>query len=349
MVMSPPLPLPLPASSPLPEVDNTKPETEPVVEAVTKIRKNNKRGRSKTGGRIRRAQLNPPAADDALEPPTAEPPAADDALEHPAAEPPAADVDSSTRGDANVCWICYQGEDVAEMNAMPTATNAPNATNAMPTAMNAVLRGTSGPNTSAEAPEASEPLIEPCRCKGSVRYVHAQCLLSWLERSADRRCPQCRYAYRIEEQHDTFLSRVVDSAYFTTVMTYIIISCCYLVFHLLFTRATSHFNYNFSSPKNAMGSFTRFFTQIEIFCGVFALVYLLYRTIYVFWYDTIPRDSFLSIVETNWRELSQNAPRDVYSYPVEVFFVFYKTCQQIIDRKKEKLVHKSVRVVPYSE
>ncbi|TRY70986.1 hypothetical protein TCAL_16452 [Tigriopus californicus] len=48
--------------------------------------------------------------------------------------------------------------------------------------------------------EPSNPLISPCRCLGSIRYVHNNCLLKWLEVSSRRRsgppcCELCQYPY----------------------------------------------------------------------------------------------------------------------------------------------------------
>jgi len=43
-------------------------------------------------------------------------------------------------------------------------------------------------------------LIRPCLCKGSISYVHVQCLHRWRQTSASKSaffaCPQCRYQYR---------------------------------------------------------------------------------------------------------------------------------------------------------
>eukprot|EP00036_Acanthoecidae_sp_10tr_P025404 CAMPEP_0206324804 /NCGR_PEP_ID=MMETSP0106_2-20121207/20723_1 /ASSEMBLY_ACC=CAM_ASM_000206 /TAXON_ID=81532 /ORGANISM="Acanthoeca-like sp., Strain 10tr" /LENGTH=60 /DNA_ID=CAMNT_0053757205 /DNA_START=92 /DNA_END=271 /DNA_ORIENTATION=- len=32
------------------------------------------------------------------------------------------------------------------------------------------------------------PLFHPCRCTGSIRWVHEECLQSWLEHSGKSRC-----------------------------------------------------------------------------------------------------------------------------------------------------------------
>ncbi|CAB4058002.1 unnamed protein product [Lepeophtheirus salmonis] len=48
--------------------------------------------------------------------------------------------------------------------------------------------------------EPNNQLISPCRCLGSIRYVHNNCLLKWLEVSSKRRngtasCELCQYQY----------------------------------------------------------------------------------------------------------------------------------------------------------
>jgi hypothetical protein len=45
-------------------------------------------------------------------------------------------------------------------------------------------------------------LFSPCRCKGTMKYVHVQCLDQWRQASARResfiRCDQCRYEYNLQ-------------------------------------------------------------------------------------------------------------------------------------------------------
>ena len=48
--------------------------------------------------------------------------------------------------------------------------------------------------------------ISPCRCAGSMKYVHQPCLRRWISESRDTdtdktRCPQCTTVYTIEENN----------------------------------------------------------------------------------------------------------------------------------------------------
>lgn len=55
--------------------------------------------------------------------------------------------------------------------------------------------------------EAENPLYHPCRCSGSIRYVHSSCLNVWLARSKHDSCEVCAPA------HSTLLSRAEHSSH----------------------------------------------------------------------------------------------------------------------------------------
>ncbi|KAG8801883.1 hypothetical protein FRC16_010890 [Serendipita sp. 398] len=47
--------------------------------------------------------------------------------------------------------------------------------------------------------EPGQPLYHPCRCTGSIRYVHQDCLRSWLKASSRTRCDLCNYPYKYKK------------------------------------------------------------------------------------------------------------------------------------------------------
>lgn len=85
------------------------------------------------------------------------------------------------------CWICYGEEEEEERDVIKEIS-------------------------SSSTVDGGE-WIEPCQCKGTTRWVHHSCLLSWLERTNTTRtgtaltfvsrpsskCPQCHCEYRISE------------------------------------------------------------------------------------------------------------------------------------------------------
>ncbi|KAI1169536.1 hypothetical protein F4777DRAFT_572768 [Nemania sp. FL0916] len=43
---------------------------------------------------------------------------------------------------------------------------------------------------------ADEPLFFPCKCSGSIKYVHQDCLMEWLSHSQKKHCELCKTAFR---------------------------------------------------------------------------------------------------------------------------------------------------------
>eukprot|EP00301_Raphidiophrys_heterophryoidea_P005272 c12234_g1_i3.p1 GENE.c12234_g1_i3~~c12234_g1_i3.p1 ORF type:complete len:408 (+),score=118.98 c12234_g1_i3:44-1225(+) len=43
--------------------------------------------------------------------------------------------------------------------------------------------------------EPDSPLFHPCYCRGSIKYVHQDCLLQWLKHSRSKRCEVCKQEF----------------------------------------------------------------------------------------------------------------------------------------------------------
>ncbi|KAM9913061.1 hypothetical protein OXX69_001961 [Metschnikowia pulcherrima] len=50
----------------------------------------------------------------------------------------------------------------------------------------------------------TQPLMHPCKCRGSIKYIHQECLLEWLEHSNNKakRCDICNTPYRFVTLYD---------------------------------------------------------------------------------------------------------------------------------------------------
>ncbi|RKF73343.1 ERAD-associated E3 ubiquitin-protein ligase doa10 [Golovinomyces cichoracearum] len=55
-----------------------------------------------------------------------------------------------------------------------------------------ICRGEGGP---------SESLFHPCKCSGSIKYVHQDCLIEWLSHSQKKHCELCKTAFRITKMY----------------------------------------------------------------------------------------------------------------------------------------------------
>ena len=53
-----------------------------------------------------------------------------------------------------------------------------------------------------------EPLIEPCRCAGSVRFAHETCLRTWIIGSTSTSCELCNYEFKTKKQRIRDLRKV---------------------------------------------------------------------------------------------------------------------------------------------
>lgn len=51
---------------------------------------------------------------------------------------------------------------------------------------------------------AAQPLIHPCKCRGSIKYIHQDCLLEWLEHSntKEKKCDICDTPYQFRTIYD---------------------------------------------------------------------------------------------------------------------------------------------------
>ncbi len=46
---------------------------------------------------------------------------------------------------------------------------------------------------------SEEPICNPCKCRGSMKYVHSECLFQWIICSGKKKCEICDYKYGIQK------------------------------------------------------------------------------------------------------------------------------------------------------
>jgi rubrerythrin len=49
-----------------------------------------------------------------------------------------------------------------------------------------------------EEDESISELLFPCRCNGSIKWVHEKCIKEWISISGKNYCPQCKYTYLVK-------------------------------------------------------------------------------------------------------------------------------------------------------
>jgi len=49
------------------------------------------------------------------------------------------------------------------------------------------------------------PFVSPCDCKGSIKYIHQECLERWVNTSLNEVCPECKQRYSSKKIYNGFL------------------------------------------------------------------------------------------------------------------------------------------------
>ncbi|WVF65735.1 hypothetical protein IAT40_000467 [Kwoniella sp. CBS 6097] len=81
-----------------------------------------------------------------------------------------------------------------------------------------------------------DPLIHPCKCSGSVRYVHPDCLKLWLAQTGKKHCEICGYRYQFTKIYPEQLPTTIPpSVYLRQAILWVyrqqlwLVRCCLVV------------------------------------------------------------------------------------------------------------------------
>ncbi|KAL8740754.1 MAG: hypothetical protein Q9190_006574 [Brigantiaea leucoxantha] len=61
---------------------------------------------------------------------------------------------------------------------------------------------------------AEEPLFYPCKCSGSIKFVHQKCLMEWLSHSHKKHCELCKTPFRFTKLYHPHMPNTVPSLIF---------------------------------------------------------------------------------------------------------------------------------------
>ncbi|KAF2660330.1 hypothetical protein K491DRAFT_589394 [Lophiostoma macrostomum CBS 122681] len=61
---------------------------------------------------------------------------------------------------------------------------------------------------------AEEPLFFPCKCSGSIKYVHQECLMEWLSHSQKKYCELCKTSFRFTKLYHPGMPSRIPTAVF---------------------------------------------------------------------------------------------------------------------------------------
>ncbi|KAF2821882.1 hypothetical protein CC86DRAFT_373636 [Ophiobolus disseminans] len=61
---------------------------------------------------------------------------------------------------------------------------------------------------------ADEPLFYPCKCSGSIKYVHQECLMEWLSHTQKKHCELCKTSFRFTKLYHPGMPNRVPTTVF---------------------------------------------------------------------------------------------------------------------------------------
>lgn len=56
---------------------------------------------------------------------------------------------------------------------------------------------------------SEEPLFYPCKCNGSIKFVHQECLMEWLSHSHKKHCELCKTPFRFTKLYDANMPKTL--------------------------------------------------------------------------------------------------------------------------------------------
>ena len=59
-----------------------------------------------------------------------------------------------------------------------------------------------------------EPLFYPCKCSGSIKYVHQECLMEWLSHTQKKHCELCKTSFRFTKLYHPGMPNTVPTTVF---------------------------------------------------------------------------------------------------------------------------------------
>ncbi|KAH7064229.1 RING finger membrane protein [Paraphoma chrysanthemicola] len=59
-----------------------------------------------------------------------------------------------------------------------------------------------------------EPLFYPCKCSGSIKYVHQECLMEWLSHTQKKHCELCKTSFRFTKLYHPGMPNRIPTAVF---------------------------------------------------------------------------------------------------------------------------------------
>jgi hypothetical protein len=174
-------------------------------------------------------------------------------------------------------------------------------------------------------------LLHPCKCDGSIKWVHTECLKKWISTSKKDYCPQCNYKYKYEKFCNyPRLEKFVSKRKYIKLLS--LLAMVFLIFLFAFIKRFIC-NYLGYSIKKSLFSF--FFDGIKILILNFMIIVpiLHYKGI-INIYNTI----------TEYFNSSYFVSSNIYEVTALIYLIFIQLTDKMIN-KYIKIEYKFINYV----
>jgi len=158
-------------------------------------------------------------------------------------------------------------------------------------------------------------MISPCKCKGTMKWVHSRCLEKWLKISKKKICGSCKYTYKMKKISEYPKFEFINSNKIKKYIAFSVLS--------IFLFISSYISYNFLGKKKFHNSNILYF-----FDGLKLLTFISFFIIAVFHYFNLYNiDSILDNLS------HYNGINSIYDILHILYQILYNILSQSIEKK----------------
>ncbi|XP_075539399.1 E3 ubiquitin-protein ligase MARCHF3-like [Dermacentor variabilis] len=74
-----------------------------------------------------------------------------------------------------------------------------------------------------------EPLLEPCHCRGTIGFVHRECLELWIRRTVNPQCQICHFQYTVKKEAKPAWRLLSDAEARRAVLGYLVLGALFVI------------------------------------------------------------------------------------------------------------------------
>ena len=199
-----------------------------------------------------------------------------------------------------------------------------------------------------------------CKCKGSLRYVHNDCLLKWINTKSsneEKRCPQCMHKYTLKTRYDTILDKYADSPHFPRVASVCILLVAVVAFHaactrIIFPKTQSlqarlfrkiYPSSRFLFSQSIRYRMRQFFIEFQLFILMIMGVYWSMKLALLAGCDCSVVNNAVSVIDGNCDSIGWYPQWEVYLY--NIMYVSIVSCEEFCTQMQPLLVKKNTVIM----